>query len=71
VTTSCCKSCGAEIVWVVTPAGKSMPLDAKAQTVWVLEPEGATAGSPKAKPVQARGSHFATCPNADEHRSSR
>jgi len=39
-----CSSCGAPILWVVTQAGKRMPLD----------PDGTT--------------HFATCPNADEHR---
>lgn len=66
--TSRCKTCGAEIVWVVVPSGKSMPLDARATTQWVIDPEGAQGGSPRAKPVQARASHFSTCPQADQHR---
>lgn len=68
MTTSQCKSCGAPIVWIVTPAGKNMPLDAKTETLWLLDAEGAQEGSPRAKPVQARRSHFSSCPNADQHR---
>ena len=32
-----CKSCGAEITWAKTPAGKNMPLDSKGETLWLLE----------------------------------
>lgn len=69
--TSFCKTCGAAIVWIVTPTGKSMPLDAQAVTMWVCDPEGALTGSPAAKPVQVRKSHFSTCPQAAEHRRPR
>jgi hypothetical protein len=40
-----CRSCGAAVVWIVTPAGKRMPVD-----------------------VSTHVSHFATCPNAAQHR---
>jgi len=40
-----CKSCGAEIIWCQTPAGKLMPLDAKPETRWVLG-EAAGHGDP-------------------------
>lgn len=63
-----CRSCGAPIVWVVTPNGNSMPLDAKTVTLWQIEPEGAQEGSPRARPVQVRASHFASCPQADAWR---
>lgn len=70
MTTSECK-CGAAIVWIVTPAGKNMPLDAKAVTMWIVDAEGAQGGSLKAKPVQVRASHFASCEYADEFRKPR
>lgn len=59
-----CKSCGAEILWIITPAGKSMPLDAKGESLWQLEPDTLMS----ARLVVVRKSHFATCPNADAHR---
>jgi len=68
MTTSECKSCGARIVWVVLPSGKSMPLDAVAATMFVLEPEGAQDGSPRAKAIQVRASHFSSCPQAGQWR---
>jgi hypothetical protein len=66
--TSRCKSCNAEIVWVTTPSGKTMPLNAMTKTLWAIEPDGAQCGSPRAKPVQVRESHFATCKDADAWR---
>jgi hypothetical protein len=42
-----CRSCGADIWWIVTAAGKKMPVDADGT------------------------SHFATCPNAAQHRKAR
>jgi hypothetical protein len=42
-----CRSCRAEIFWILTAAGKRMPVN----------PDGV--------------SHFATCPNADQHRKGR
>ena len=57
-TASTCRSCGAEIVWVTTPAGKQMPLDPHVLTV--VADGGET--------VRGRVSHFASCPNAAAHR---
>lgn len=73
-----CKSCGAEIIWIKTAAGKSMPCDAKKISFRVdlqgdlvlLCPNGRVArgvfdpGSDKI----GYTSHFATCPNATRHR---
>lgn len=64
-----CKSCGAEITWAMTPAGKNMPLDAKGKTLWLLE--GGATETVKCRPIVVRTSHFSTCPDADQHRKSR
>lgn len=71
MTISTCKSCGKDIIWIVTPNGKSMPLDAAAYTLWFIEPDGAQTGSPKARPILVRASHFATCKDADQWRTPR
>lgn len=75
-----CRSCQAEIRWAKTAAGKSMPLDAEPHlegTVYLGFVGGdeiaiTVTGAERAA-VQIEGrdlfrSHFATCPNADEHR---
>ena len=62
---SLCKSCDAEIAWIATGSGKHHPVNAKAEKRWVAD--------------NARGwqlvdtylSHFATCPNADQHRKKK
>jgi hypothetical protein len=69
-----CSSCGAEIVWCKTPTGKSIPVDPKPETRLVR-----TFGSPKfpladgehVSTAQTWVSHFATCPNAAQHRRPR
>ena len=54
-----CRSCQAGIVWVKTASGKNMPVDADS---WVQ-------GQPHLfNPELGHISHFATCPNADDHR---
>lgn len=53
-----CRSCGAAIVWVVTTSRARMPCDDKIRTL--VTDEGVI--------VRGRESHFATCPNANEHR---
>lgn len=75
-----CSSCGAPIVWLRTKAGKSMPCNAglipyKANpngkqiliTDWgdAVRCDLTFTGPPTGK---ARMSHFATCPNARQHR---
>jgi hypothetical protein len=60
-----CRSCKAPIIWAKTQGGKLMPLDSLPQQRYVLEEreEGTVAIY---RPVFV--SHFATCPNADQHR---
>lgn len=76
-----CGSCDAPIVWASTHAGRNMPLDAQpcaeptslrawrdpAGTIHVRDIDGI--GSTEI-PADARNatSHFATCPNAGQHR---
>jgi hypothetical protein len=55
-----CTSCGAPIVWLMTQYAKPMPTNADTVT-----PEDSTFSKPR------HVSHFATCPNADNHRKKR
>jgi len=80
-----CSSCGAEIIWCVTTTEKKMPVDATENpsgNVFVLRdswgdplafsgldvPE--CAADPHAR-ITTHTSHFATCPNASQHRRPR
>ena len=78
-----CKSCGAEITWIKTTSGKSMPCDAQAVTYWIDKN-----GAKKDRIVTPNGEvvacdldglvhtavgigyipHWSTCPNADRHK---
>lgn len=59
-----CRSCGALIYWVQTPTGARMPIDRGRETrVCYINGEWLTIGAYK--------SHFATCPNAAQHRSKK
>lgn len=63
-----CKSCGASIIWMVMESTKRPhPFNAKPVTGW--HETGLTFGDAR---VVTSGryyvSHFATCPNAKEHR---
>jgi hypothetical protein len=78
-----CRSCGADILWVITDKNHSrMPLDVEPTSEGRfiklhVDPDGnkivhALKNSelePNTKPTYA--SHFQTCPDADEHRKSR
>lgn len=55
-----CKSCGADIVWFKTPAGRNMPVNAAG----VYEADSAY------DPAKHM-SHFVTCPQAGMHRKLR
>ena len=91
---SSCKSCRAEIVWVLTEGGKRMPVDA--EDGWPIayddgnllptgEVKSTDRGSAQVVRVTPAGevslfadlteqrwkSHFATCPDADQHRKVR
>lgn len=71
-----CRSCGADILWARTKAGKLMPVDAAESSdgnVFVAQTErGLTAFIPEEGTVidgaSRHKSHFATCPNAAKHR---
>ena len=60
-----CKSCNAEITWIKTEGGKNHPVDAKATKRWV------NVISLGWLLLDTHESHFATCPNADQHRKSK
>lgn len=82
---SACRSCGAEVVWAVTEAGRRMPIDAQpvdggnvilhpaergqspTATVVGKQPQPSLFGDDGPRYT----SHFATCPNAAEHRKAR
>jgi hypothetical protein len=75
-----CKSCRAPILWTVTESGKRMPLDFAPSAdgtvaISVGEHEGRRAWRSRiaelGEAVVRRKSHFATCPNAATHRSSK
>jgi hypothetical protein len=51
-----CKSCGAEIVWIETIAGKPMPCDELVQTF--ITNDGQT--------LTGRVPHWVTCPDSEE-----
>jgi hypothetical protein len=70
-----CRSCGAAIVWAITEEGKRAPFDAEPidmrgtfALVEFMDPERVEAQS-SSRDRRYR-SHFATCPNAAEHRRS-
>lgn len=72
-----CRSCGAEIQWMETENGKKMPVDPEPLR-WGDLKNGDVAVNfhgrtrKKNKHMRENGdwflSHFATCPNADDHR---
>ena len=77
-----CRSCGKEIRWVETFSGKKMPVDAEkiyfyagdGKELFVTDGGAVIHGTRTPGNVQDVGSragyisHFATCPNADQHR---
>lgn len=54
-----CSSCGADIVWFRTAAGKRMPVDEASTLPTDAEHQ---------LDLKRHKSHFATCANADQHR---
>lgn len=57
-----CSSCGADIVWFRTKSGKRMPVDERTTQPTDREDQ---------LDLKRHVSHFATCPNADQHRRPR
>lgn len=81
--TTQCRACGAEICFIKTIAGKSVPVDAKSlyflpglgDELFIL-PDGTTQRGQKADEESNSTqigfiSHFATCPCADQFRKPR
>lgn len=78
-----CRSCGAEIRWAMTSKGKRIPLDvgehADGNLVLHEDPMRIAAtvayGDGEAETLGIKGpralSHFATCPQASQHRRAR
>jgi hypothetical protein len=62
-----CRKCGAPIYWATTTTGKSTPLDAR--PVLGFRPVEGRPGV--VEPAKVLQSHFATCPDADQHRHPR
>lgn len=73
-----CKSCGAEILFIRMKTGRSMPCNPRALqyrpdpsgSISLVTPDG---NIKRGEPDSTSGylgyiSHFATCPNASEHR---
>jgi hypothetical protein len=70
--TSTCRSCGAEIIWAITTNGSRIPVDATmGATVFTLRDNAMSGQPPFFVAMTPYTSHFATCPNADEHRKKR
>lgn len=79
-----CRSCGAEIIWVLTQKGKRMPIDAEPREDGNIEIVKRDPGEPPLVRYLTGSedtlpgfdlpdryvSHFATCPHADQHRKA-
>lgn len=69
---STCSTCGAPIRWAKTAAGKNIPLDPDPVPLGnlYLDEDGVamTVTKDLGRSVARYVSHFATCPDADEHR---
>lgn len=76
---SVCRSCGARVWWALTDKNKRIPLDEPSPdgNLYVTRMDGgglrATMFEPDLDPSKYHRtkSHFATCPQADEHRNPR
>lgn len=78
MTTTRCKSCGAEIIWIQMKSGKAMPCDDEpipyrelfsgGMKLVTEQGEVVTGAYDGTSKTVAYTSHFATCPNANRHR---
>lgn len=82
-----CSSCGAPLIWAQTINGRAIPLDPvetpergnlrrigrtpEAAMVVEVIPRSEIGQTPLGEPEERYVSHFATCPNASEHRKER
>lgn len=80
---STCRSCGCQIMWIKTKAGKNMPVnpqfisyrrpaDGEKAKEKIVTPDGDVVSANTVDHEDAEGygyiSHFATCPGAANHR---
>lgn len=67
----CCSSCGAAVIWAVMPSGKRHPFDpiktTTGQRYRIIEGK-AEFISAKDQERLGNPSHFASCPDAEQHR---
>ena len=63
-----CNSCGAEIFFVTTTAGKRVPVNHPGKIFFTKTNQLDERGSNIYRTVSFYESHFSTCPNADQHR---
>lgn len=71
---SSCRTCGADIIWVETPSGRSMPLDAQPTEIGNIEINGDSIRFVKRDrnaTTPRYVSHFSTCPDAAKHRKKK
>jgi len=72
---SVCRTCEAPILWAETPYGRPMPLDADPHPdgKWTFVAGKAWQAGEEDRRLHRplRKSHFATCPNASQHRRAR
>ena len=79
-----CRGCGAEIIWIKTPGGKSIPCDAEPVSYWerakakgkVVTPNGMVLSCDfEGDPQKATGigyvAHWSTCPYAERFRKEK
>lgn len=70
-----CKSCGAKIVWGKTVNGKSIPIDMyslpESDKVLLIDRWNTGNNIPLIFNPQKHISHFATCPNSNQHRKKK
>ena len=62
-----CKGCGAEILWLKTMTGKTMPVDIPPEKRIVIIYDRVI-GEERGEVKDSYVSHFATCPQADAFR---
>ncbi len=66
-----CKTCGQSIQWAVTEAGKKVPLDHPPENRFVKTNRHLPDVELHVRMTETYVSHFATCPQADQHRKKR
>ena len=69
-----CRSCRAPILWCKTAKGKNFPLDVDQEHFglrFLIDNDGYAHHVPAGCQDLGHRSHFATCPNANAHRSPR